>query len=581
MRGAPSGENRRTGYTSSALQPNKRKGMSVSEQNPIICRLRHRAENSEDDSLFRLGEQPLTLGRSSECDLVLDHESVSRVHARFRRDGLSWMIEDLGSKNGIRVNTLRIDSQPLRNGDRIDLGSARMDVEIGPESALNRAARVVISDRAAPALHTEILELSELSSLLTGEGRPSPQRSDASTSLAEIQDNGINPREGAAHLLGIVSETAEALISCDTLDDTLERILSLVFGNVSAERGLICLYDEKSRRTEPKVMRTLDGIPDTPINISSNIVRHVLEKKQAVIVSDTQSDERFGTAESVVMMQIRSVMCAPLYREGRTAGFIYVDRQTSAAPFTLPDLHVLSALAMLSAVAIETAALRDSIRHEQELRARLARYSSPAVVEEILSASAPTVQHMNADERDVTVLFADLKGFTAMAEDMRSAEVIRILNRVFERLTEIVFDLNGTLDKFRGDGMMAFFGAPLSMSDHASRAVEAALRMQEGLSDLNKRHKSLRDLRMRIGINSGPVVVGDIGSPDRKDYTVIGDVVNIASRLETSVAESEQVVVGHETWTRVQDRFVAQALTPVRLKGKQKSEEPYLILGRR
>ena len=129
--------------------------------------------------------------------------------------------------------------------------------------------------------------------------------------------------------------------------------------------------------------------------------------------------------------------------------------------------------------------------------------------------------------------------------------------------------------------MMAFFGAPLSMSDHASRAVEAALRMQEGLSDLNNRHKSLRDLRMRIGINSGPVVVGDIGSPDRKDYTVIGDVVNIASRLEASVADSEQVVVGHETWSRVQDQFVAQALPPVRLKGKQRSEEPYLILGRR
>ena len=555
--------------------------MSVSEKNPIICRLRHETDDSEDNRYFVLGEKPLTLGRSSECDLVVDHESVSRVHARFRRDGLGWMIEDLGSKNGIRVNTLRVDSQPIRDGDRIDLGSARIDVEIGPESTINRSARVVISDRAAPALHTEVLELSELSSLLAGGGSPESLRSDTSISQQDAEASRVNPREGASHLLGIVSEAAEALISCDTLDETLERILSLVFGNVSAERGLICLYDEKTRRTEPKVMRTLDGIPETPINISSNIVRHVLEKKQALIVSDTQSDERFGTAESVVMMQIRSVMCAPLYREGRTAGFIYADRQTSTAPFSLPDLHVLSALAMLSAVAIETAALRDSIRHEQELRARLARYSSPAVVDEILSASAPAVQQMNADERDVTVLFADLKGFTSMAEDMRSAEVIRILNRVFERLTGIVFDLNGTLDKFRGDGMMAFFGAPLSMPDHASRAVEAALRMQEGLSDLNKRNKSLRDLRMRIGINSGPVVVGDIGSPDRKDYTVIGDVVNIASRLEASVAESEQVVVGKETWARVQDEFVARALPPVRLKGKQRGEEPYLILGRR
>ena len=168
-----------------------------------------------------------------------------------------------------------------------------------------------------------------------------------------------------------------------------------------------------------------------------------------------------------------------------------------------------------------------------------------------------------------------------MAEDMRSAEVIQILNRVFERLTEVVFDLNGTLDKFRGDGMMAFFGAPLSMPDHAARAVEAALRMQEALRDLNRSHRSLCDLRMRIGINSGAVVVGDIGSPDRKDYTVIGDVVNIASRLESSVAESEQVVVGESTWERVREQFRAEPLPSVRLKGKQRDVEPYLILGRR
>ena len=127
---------------------------------------------------------------------------------------------------------------------------------------------------------------------------------------------------------------------------------------------------------------------DEPIHISSNIVRHVLEKKQGLVVRDTRMDERFGSAESVIMMQIHSAMCAPLYRNGRAAGFIYTDRQSASAPFELADLHVLSALAMLSAVAIETAALRDKIREEQELRSRLARYSSPTVVEQILSPAA-------------------------------------------------------------------------------------------------------------------------------------------------------------------------------------------------
>lgn len=562
------------------------------DSNRIVCRLRYEAERPEDDCIFVVEDRTMTLGRAAECDLVLNHESVSRAHARLSRDAGSWRIEDLGSKNGIRVNTFRVDAQQLRDGDRIDLGTARLYVEIGPLGGVASPANVVISEQEQPSLHTEVLELSELSSLLaapeagdraaTGRGavdRAAVERSDLSQSLARVGE--VQAGEAAAKLLRIVGEAAEALISCDSLDETLDRILSLVFGNLPAERGVICLYDEASRRTEPKVMRTLDGIPDQPIHISSNIVRHVLDEKQALIVSDTQTDERFGTAESVITMQIHSVMCAPLYRDGRAAGFIYTDRQTSSAPFDLPDLHVLSALAMLSAVAIETAALRDSIRHEQELRARLARYSSPAVVEQILRASSPTGHDMSADERDVTVLFADLKGFTSMAENMRSAEVIRILNRVFERLTAVVFDLEGTLDKFRGDGMMAFFGAPLTMPDHAARAVEAALRMQESLAELNDRHKSLRDLRMRIGINSGPVVVGDIGSPQRKDYTVIGDVVNIASRLESFVAGPGEVVVGRDTWERVEDRFAGEPLEAVQVKGKQQSVHPWLVVGRR
>jgi adenylate cyclase len=559
------------------------------DPNRIVCRLRYEADRPEDDCIFVVEDRAVTLGRASECDLVLNHESVSRAHARFSRETDGWRVEDLGSKNGIRVNTFRVEQERIRDGDRIDLGSARLYVEIGPAGQPADPANVVFSERDEPSMHTEVLELSELSSLLSRSGseaahgarasRPGGEVSELSEGLARV--GRTSSGEDAGELLRTVGEAAEALITCDSLDETLERILGLVYAHLPAERGVICLYDEASRRTEPKATRTLEGISDAPIHISSNIVRHVLDKKQALLVRDTQMDERFGSAESVIMMQIRSVMCAPLYRNGRAAGFIYTDRQTGNAPFDLPDLHLLSALAMLSAVAIETARLRDSIRHEQELRARLARYSSPAVVEQILRASEPAERGMAADERDVTVLFADLKGFTEMAESMRSAEVIRILNRVFERLTEVVFDLEGTLDKFRGDGMMAFFGAPLAMPDHAERAVEAALRMQEALAELNARHRSLRDLRMRIGINSGPVVVGDIGSPQRKDYTVIGDVVNTASRLESFVAQPGEVVIGRSTWDRACDHFVCEPLDEVRLKGKQQSVHPYRVIARR
>ena len=293
------------------------------------------------------------------------------------------------------------------------------------------------------------------------------------------------------------------LLAGDSLDETLEQILALVFNNLPAQRGVICLYDEETDTSEPKVMRTRDGVPGDPIVISTHIANDVIKHKQSLLVRDAHQDDRYGSADSIIRLKIRTAMCAPLYREGRVAGFIYVDRQRPDRPFDTEHLQALSTIAVLSAVAVEQATLRDGIRHEQESRARLSRYSSPAVVERIVQAPGMAGRAMVAEEGEVSVLFADLTGFTSMAERMAPAEVVQVLNQVFERFTEAVFALDGTLDKFRGDGMMAFFGAPLQLHDHAERAVEAALRMQEMLEERNQYAPDARRLAMRIGINSG------------------------------------------------------------------------------
>jgi adenylate cyclase len=556
----------------------------VKEAKPIVCRLRYEGQTPADDRVFELGDRTVTLGRAPDCDLVLNQESVSRAHARFKRDGDGWAIVDLDSKNGVKVNTFRVTEQKLRDGDRVDLGTTRLLVEIGPARPQTTRANVVFAEREEKSLHTEVFEMSGLTSLLGSaepsaiQPSPATSKSKASPGLGLVGD--ASSVEQVGQLLRLVSQAAEALISSDTLDQTLDLILALVFDNLPAERGLICLYDEETDTPRPMVMRTRDGVPDEPITISTNISQHVIKRKQALLVKDTQMDERFGQAESVIMMEIHSAMCAPLYRDGRVDGFIYVDRQSTNEPFDTPHLQALSALAVLSAVAVERASLRESIQHEQQMRARLARYSSPAVVEQILRGPGTTERAMAAVEQDVTILFADLTGFTRMAEDMRSADVIQVLNRIFERLTEVVFTLEGTLDKFRGDGMMAFFGAPLPMPDHAERAVEAALRMQAALAELNAATGHEGGIRMRIGINSGPVVVGDIGSPQRKDYTVIGDVVNIASRLESAIARPGQVVIGQDTFERLGVEFETQPLEPVLVKGRQQVVHPHLVIKR-
>ncbi len=542
----------------------------------ILCRLRFNHEGR--DQVFTIGDRPVVIGRAPDCDLLLQHESISRQHARISRDDEGWVLRDLGSKNGSRVNTFHVTDQLLRNGDRLDLGTIRIYVEIGPESAASRT-RVIFEEKSAPAGHTEVLDLVGLDDLLQAAGdlTSHPPGLMVKAGLSGLGDETSRPLGGSGELLRLVSESTESLLSCTTLAETLDRILSLVFDNLPVERGVICLYDPASQSIEPMAMRNRKGVPDTPITISSNIAGLAIEEKKAVLIKDTALDARFGGAESVIMMNIHSAMCAPLLRDGNVSGYIYVDRQSATQPFEMAQLQALSILALLSAIAVEQAALRDDIRREQERRIRLARYSSPAVVERILEAPGAGMDGMVADEGEVSILFADLTGFTNMAERLPPSEVILILNQVFERLTSVVFELEGTLDKFRGDGMMAFFGAPLAMPDHAERSIEAALRMQEALSTLNAARSGVRPIQMRIGVNSGNVVVGDIGSPQRKDYTVIGDVVNIASRLESSVAKPGQVVIGEATWVAAKHAFRCDPLDEVRLKGKQKSVRPYLV----
>lgn len=552
----------------------------MESEDKTVCRLRFQHEGR--DRVFTLGDHPVIVGRAPDSDILLAHESISRQHARIAKEEEDWILRDLTSKNGSRVNTFHVTEQTLQNGDRIDLGAIRMYVEIGPVSAASRA-RVIFNESKAPSGYTEVLDIQGLDQLLQNAGdlANAPSVFKNKEGLSGLGEDLLRPAETTAGriapLLRLVSESAESLLSCTTLPETLDRILSLVFDNIPVERGVICLYDPESESIEPMAMRNREGVPDTPIAISTNISGLAIQQKQAVLIKDTAMDDRLGGAESVIMMDIHSAMCAPLLRDGNVSGYIYVDRQSTTHPFDLSQLQALSILALLAAIAVEQAALRDDIRREQERRVRLARYSSPAVVERILEDHENLTTGMVAEEGDVSIVFADLTGFTTLAERLPPSEVILILNEVFERLTSCVFELDGTLDKFRGDGMMAFFGAPLPMPDHAERAVEAALRMQESLTAHNQARDGVRPIRMRIGVNSGTVVVGDIGSPQRKDYTVIGDVVNIASRLESSVAAPGQVVIGETTWQSARHAFHCDPLDEVMLKGRRQSVRPYLV----
>jgi adenylate cyclase len=184
---------------------------------------------------------------------------------------------------------------------------------------------------------------------------------------------------------------------------------------------------------------------------------------------------------------------------------------------------------------------------------------------------------MDPKDLTATILFADIIGFTHLSEKMPPREINMILNRFFSRMTDIIFEFDGTLDKYIGDALMAVFGAPMEKEGDAERAILAALKMRRELAIMMETTAPEDRFDIRIGINTGRVVAGNIGSPRRMDYTVIGDPVNLAQRLE-SIAEPNQILIGQETYNHVRGKFKIEKIGEKRVKGKAKEIMTYEVL---
>jgi len=534
---------------------------------------------------FEYRRARIVLGRSPYCDFVLSVASVSRKHAVVERHPEGWVLLDQESRFGTFVNGRKVARHVLEHGDRILLGQGAPEITFESVSEPTEAQAGVHFHDAEDAGNVELSIVVEEFERLMGRpspGEPAPGTATATETQSVAAYPAARPGEAALHLpslslLALFKQIGEVLLTSENLDDMLSNVLDLAMNNLAAQRGLVCLCDESLATIAPKATRIKGEAASPMIHISRSIAGEAVRTHQALLVTNARDDARFAEARSVIAMQIHAAMCAPLYHAGRVEGLIYVDTASTETQFRAADLELLTALGVLTAVGMLQARLRDDVNRERAIRARLSRYNSPRVVDQIVASLNTPDGAMLAEAREVSVLFADLCGFTSMAEGRDPAEVIHMLNCVFERLTQAVFQHEGTLDKYLGDGVLAIFGAPLPQPDHAERAIETAILMQQALGQCHVSGPQGEPLRIRIGINSGMVVAGDIGSPMRKDYTVIGDVINVASRLESSVAKAGQIVIGPATYELCKHRFPCEPLPEIRLKGKQQLVRPYLV----
>ena len=492
----------------------------------------------------------LRIGRASDNDVVLRDFSVSRNHARVTGDRDGYRIVDLGSTNGLKVDGEFVQEAPLAAGTTVEIGSFTLTV----------AERGTVDGELSSA--TYLRSLAEFNQDFGLEG---PSRAGCE-------------REGRERVFEILAQVAKTLLQVGELRPVLEKVMDLVFEHLMVDRGFIVLFDEAGEpRLELFRARDSEAGVQPEVPLSRTILEMVTREKVAMLTHDAQADQRFDAGQSIRIHQIRSAMCAPLWHRDRVIGVIFVDSPLHVGSFSAVDLDLLTALANYAAVAIERARLNERILREEALRRRLERYHSPAVIENVLEDPdrvAPTVT-----ARETTILFADIVGFTTRCEGLAPEAVAAFLNEFFSRAAEAVFEFGGTLDKFIGDAVMAFFGAPLPQPDHAERAVRAAIAMMRAVQGWNRERalEGLDPVELRIGINTGPVVVGDIGSERRLDYTVLGTPVNVAARLEETVAGPGQIVIGEATQAAVAHLFPVEHLGNVPLKGLSRKIAVYRV----
>jgi adenylate cyclase len=513
----------------------------------------------------------LSIGRTEGNDLVLNHPSVSRKHARVEtRDGGDWWIVDLKSTNGVKVNGNLVTEAQVRAGDKVLVGSVQLDIKAMPsveftgDSMFDNPSGTVI--RRISDFNSEFgLEIGEIAGGAMPSPRPpsEPGRPESSVTREKI--------------FQVLVQVARSLMQTEDLTTLLNTVMDMIFRHLPVERGLILLFDDDGNPV-PRLTKFADGADAQDIPISRTILKMVAEQQVALMTSNALEDARLLGGKSIAMHGIRSAMCVPLWHRQRVIGAVQVDSPIHVGRFTEEDLDLLTALANFAAVAIERAQLGEKIEQERKIRSKMERYHSPAVIDEIVKGV------VSADETDiraaeVSILFADITGFTTVSETKKPEEVAEFLSNFFSAAVDAIFAYGGTLDKFIGDAVMAFFGAPIPQDDHADRAILAGLMMMERVALWNeeREREGLVPVRIRIGINSGPAVVGNVGTEKRVDYTVLGSSVNIASRLESGVAKPGQLVISQNTLDRLVGSFELESLGEFALKGLQQKMPVYSV----
>jgi adenylate cyclase len=500
------------------------------------------------------------VGRAVTSEIPIFDPTISRRHAELRVSAGGVQVKDLGSSNGTFINGARITDGALSAGDSITFGKVVFQL-LSRDATPNRP--ISTGAHQPPAGGTIVRKI-----MVSGGAQaimvPEPEASPSAAGQLKLVAANLADRQ--ARKLSLLLEVSQKLSGELDIDRLLSRVVETTFDLMNVDRVSVLLAKGGSDELVPRMSKSRLG-EASPSHVPRSIARKAVEERVAILTDNATQDDRFK-GQSIMLQSVRSAIAVPLMAEANeVVGLLYVDNLTSTNSFTDEDLQFLIAFGGLAAMGIRNSNFARRLQREAMVRSNFERYFAPNVAAEI--AQSQQAVKLGGDKRPVTVLFSDIRGFTSMSESMSPEDIAGLLSDYFTEMVDVIFHHGGTLDKFMGDAIMALWGAPIPHADDTDKAVQASIGMQRALAALNDKWGSegRPQIGVGIGINYGEAFAGNIGSHLRLEYTVIGDVVNVASRL-CSNAKGGEILVSDALYQAISDKPPVEAMEPLSVKNR-------------
>ena len=400
--------------------------------------------------------------------------------------------------------------------------------------------------------------------------------------------------EGLAHEtllryeeLNLLYEMGESIISDMAIDDIVERMLGRAIESTDASGGVILLFDDDGAlASSPLVVKAARGwqkerVPKGKgLSLEQGIVANAIAQRRPQIHADILDESLYGQPGHGI--RLKSLLTIPLSTTARLLGGMVLVNKRGERYFTASDEKLGLAVATQAAIAIENNRLQRRIRDEERIGANLQRYVSPNVMRAVLERGG--LQELIGDRWLATILFVDIRDFSVVVENTPPAIMITVLNEYFCEVTEIIFRHHGAIDEFAGDELLAFFGIPFATPRGAEDAIRAGVEIAQKLAELQAdwKRRGLPVLDAGLGMNTGWVAVGNIGSERRMELTVIGPPVVNASRVEEQNKElGTRILITKETLDEVEGIVRSRYVGSYTLKGISRPIEVYEVMGLR